>query len=110
MSSPLVPAIGEFDRIAKGLHEALAIARSTAESVRWHAPAAVDVRSVRTKTRIPPEDFAHASGFTGHQKRQSEQGRHRPLGAMRANLMVIGRGPNAVLAMLQGGVEQARAA
>jgi putative transcriptional regulator len=99
-----------FDKIAEGLQEALAIARGTAEPAQWHVPEEIDVRSIRIGTGLAQEEFARAFGFTVHQIRQWEQGRHRPLGAMRAYLVVIGRNPSAVLTMLQGGVEQARAA
>ncbi len=39
------------------------------------------------------DSFASAYGFTIHQIRQREQGRVRPLGALRAYLMLIDRDP-----------------
>jgi transcriptional regulator with XRE-family HTH domain len=47
------------------------------------------------------EAFASAFGFTVHQVRQWEQGRNRPLGAMRAYLMLIDHDAAAVLASLR---------
>ena len=78
-----------FDKIAEGLNEALAIARGSAEPARLHVPPEMNVRAIRAKTSMAQEQFASAFGFSIHQVRQWEQGRHRPLGAMRAYLMVI---------------------
>jgi putative transcriptional regulator len=57
-------------------------------------PSEVDVRSIRVKAGMTQDRFAF--GFTVHQIRQWEQGRSRPLGAMRACLMLIERNPRAV--------------
>src|SRR5208282_4393144 len=62
-----------------------------------------------SKTGMAQEQFASAFGFTVHQVRQWEQGRHRPLGAMRAYLMVIDRNHEGVLAMLRDASETQRA-
>lgn len=99
-----------FDKIAEGLGEALAIARGDAQAGRLHVPAELDVRAIRAKTRLSQDAFASAFGFTVHQIRQWEQGRHRPLGAMRAYLMVIEQNPQSILALLQAGVRADRKA
>jgi putative transcriptional regulator len=99
-----------FDKIAEGLNEALAIARGTVAPARLYVPAEMDVRAIRVKTGMAQEQFASAFGFTVHQVRQWEQGRHRPLGAMRAYLMVIDRNHEGVLAMLRDASETQRAA
>ncbi len=91
-----------FDKIAEGLNEALSIARGTAQPAHMYVPAEIDVRAIRAKTRMAQEEFASAFGFTVHQIRQWEQGRYRPLGAMRAYLMVIDRNPQGVLSTLRG--------
>jgi putative transcriptional regulator len=90
-----------FDKIAEGLTEALAIARGQAEPARLHVPAEMDVRAIRAKAGMSQEAFASAFGFTVHQVRQWEQGRNRPLGAMRAYLMLIDHDAAAVLASLR---------
>ena len=90
-----------FDKIAAGLNEALAISRGEAEPARMYVPAELDVRAIRTKTNLSQDAFASAFGFTVHQIRQWEQGRNRPLGAMRAYLMLIDRDPGSVLASLR---------
>jgi putative transcriptional regulator len=89
-----------FDKIAEGLTEALEIARGTAEPRRLYVPPEIDVRGIRAKARMTQDSFASAFGFTVHQIRQWEQGRSRPLGAMRAYLMLIEREPRAVLKVL----------
>ena len=86
-----------FDQIAEGLTEALAIARGEAEPARIHVPAEMDVRAIRAKMRLSQQAFASVFGFTVHQIRQWEQGRNRPLGAMRAYLMLIDHDPASVL-------------
>lgn len=91
---------GAFDKIAEGLTEALEIARGNAAPARLHVPAEVDVKAIRARTGLSQEGFARAFGFTVHQVRQWEQGRHRPLGAMRAYLVVIDRNHEGVLAWL----------
>jgi putative transcriptional regulator len=90
-----------FDKIAEGISEALAIAQGTAEAARLHVPPEMDVRAVRAKTKMTQDQFASAFGFNVSQVRQWEQGRHRPLGAMRAYLMVIDRNHEEVLALLR---------
>ncbi len=90
-----------FDKIAEGLNEALAIARGEAEPAATHVPPDLDVKAIRRKTGLSQEMFAYAFAFTVHQLRQWEQGRNRPLGAIRAYLMLIERDPVEVMHMLQ---------
>jgi putative transcriptional regulator len=99
-----------FDKIAEGLNEALAIAQGTAQAARMVVPAEIDVKAIRTKTEMSQVQFASAFGFTVHQVRQWEQERHRPLGAMRAYLMVIDRNHHEVLGLLRSGMASSRAA
>ncbi len=99
-----------FTKIAEGLSEAIAIARGESEPARLHVPTELDVRMIRSKTRLSQEDFAAAFGFTVHQVRTWEQGRHRPLGAMRAYLSVIDQSPSEILAMLRSALQDRKAA
>jgi putative transcriptional regulator len=89
-----------FDKIAEGLTEAREIARGNAAPLRLYVPPEIDVRDIRSKAALTQDGFASAFGFTVHQIRQWEQGRARPLGALRAYLMLIGRNPKTVLAEL----------
>jgi putative transcriptional regulator len=91
-----------FDKIAEGLTEALEIARGTVEPRRLYVPPEIDVRGIRAKAGMTQDSFASAFGFTVHQIRQWEQGRSRPLGAMRAYLMLIDRDSRTVLKFLHG--------
>ena len=88
---------GAFDKIAEGLNEALAISRGQKAAARLHVPPEIDVYAIRNKARMSQDRFASAFGFTIHQIRQWEQGRCRPLGALRAYLMLIDQDPVAVL-------------
>lgn len=90
-----------FNQISEGLNEALGIARGEIAPVRLHVPPEIDVRAIRSKIGLSQDAFASNFGFTVYQIRQWEQGRNRPLGAMRAYLMVIDRNPNVVLASLR---------
>lgn len=91
-----------FNKIAEGLNEALEITTGVSVPARLHVPAEMDVRAIRAKTKMAQDQFASAFGFTVHQVRQWEQGRHRPLGAMRAYLMVIDMNYEEVLTLLRG--------
>ena len=90
-----------FEKIAEGLSEALAIARGEAKPAKLHMPPEIDVSSIRAKLRLSQEDFATLFGFTLNQIRDWEQGRSRPLGGVRAYLMIIDRDPKGVLRLLR---------
>lgn len=90
-----------FDKIAEGLTEALAVARGEVGAAKMHVPPEMDVRAVRARTGLSQDAFASSFGFTVHQVRQWEQGRNRPLGAMRAYLLVIDRRPEVVREALE---------
>jgi putative transcriptional regulator len=90
-----------FDKIAEGLNEVLAIARGEAKPAKLHIPAEIDVRSIRAKLALSQDDFAALFGFTVNQIKDWEQGRSRPLGGVRAYLMIINRDPKSVLTLLR---------
>ena len=90
-----------FDKIAEGLGEALEIARGERKPVQLHVPAELDVRGMRRRLRMSQDAFASAFGFTINQIREWEQGRARPLGGVRAYLMLIERSPDRILDLLQ---------
>lgn len=89
-----------FDKIAAGLTEALAIARGEAKPAKLHVPAELDVGAIRSKTGLSQDDFATTFGFSVDQIKNWEQGRSRPLGGVRAYLMIIERDPKCVLNIL----------
>ncbi len=90
-----------FDQIMEGLNEALAFARGELKGAKLHVPPEIDVRSIRSKLHLSQEDFARIFGFTIDQIKAWEQGRNRPLGGVRAYLMIIDRDPDAVIKILQ---------
>lgn len=91
-----------FDKIAEGLTEALAIARGEAKPAKLHIPPEIDVAAIRARTKLSQEDFAAVFGFTINQIRDWEQGRARPLGGVRAYLLIIQRDAKRVLELLRG--------
>lgn len=92
-----------FDKIAAGLNEALEVAKGNAKPAALYVPPEIDVRGIRKKLGLSQDDFAGEFGFTINQIRDWEQGRTRPLGALRAYLMIIKRNPQAVLELLRNG-------
>jgi putative transcriptional regulator len=99
-----------FDKITQGLREALSIARGDAKPARLHIPPEIEVRHIRSKLRLSQDNFAAAFGFTLNQITAWEQGRSRPLGGVRAYLMLIEREPGTVIAMLRPQREARKAA
>ena len=90
-----------FDKIARGLNEALAFARGELKPTRLYVPAELDVKTIRSKLALSQDDFAACFGFTVDQIKAWEQGRSRPIGGVRAYLMMIECDPKSVLALLR---------
>ena len=90
-----------FEKIAAGLQEAIEVARGNEKPARWHVPPEIDVRAIRKVTGLSQEKFAYTYGFTAEQIRAWEQGRNRPLGGLRAYLMMIGSDHASVERLLQ---------
>ncbi len=90
-----------FEKIAAGLREAIEVARGEAKPARLYVPPEIDVKAIRKNTGLSQENFAYAYGFTVEQIRAWEQGRNRPLGGLRAYLMMIGSDPEGVMKLLQ---------
>jgi putative transcriptional regulator len=90
-----------FEKIARGLNEALEFARGELEPVRLYVPVELDVKGIRAKLDLSQDDFSAAFGFTVNQIRDWEQGRSRPLGGVRAYLMMIDSDPDGVLSILK---------
>lgn len=85
-------------RVIKAAKEARSIARGEADpkSYRVHAPADVDVRSIRSRLGLSQAAFANRFGIPPGTLRDWEQGRRRPEGAARVLLLVIQEEPEAV--------------
>jgi putative transcriptional regulator len=98
-----------FDRIAAGLHDAIAHARGeeTGAVVHTFTPAEeIDVASVRAKTELSQDDFAATFGLKVGTLRHWEQKLRRPVGAARVLLTLIDRDPVSVLTTLRGSVSK----
>lgn len=78
-----------FDKIAAGLNGAIGIVRGDEAPARLHLPTELDVKSIRKKSGLSQENFPRSFGFTVEQIKSWEQGRSRPLGGVRAYLMMI---------------------
>lgn len=87
-------------RLIQAAKEAAAIARGEMKPAKCWVPPDVDVRAIRHKLELGQEEFAWEYGFTVTQIRDWEQGRTRPLGAMRAYLLVIAHDPSVIREML----------
>lgn len=87
-------------RLLEAAREAAAIARGDRRPAHIHIPADIDVKSIRAKLSLSQDDFAWQFGFTVNQIRDWEQGRTRPLGGVRAYLMIIERDPDSVRRIL----------
>lgn len=92
-----------FDKIAAGLNEAIAIARGEEKPARLHVPSELDVKAIRAKTKLSQADFAHLFGFSTDQIKTWEQGRSRPLGGVRAYLLMIDIDHEAVMRIFEQG-------
>lgn len=90
-----------FDQIAEGLQEALTVARGEAEPFRLYVPAEIDVKAIRARTELSQKDFSSTFGFGLDQLKQWEQGRSRPVKALRAYLLLINAQPAQMVKNLQ---------
>jgi putative transcriptional regulator len=99
-----------FDKIAEGLKEALAVAKGEARPAKLYVPPEINLKTIRQKLGLSQDDFAAHFGFSINQIRDWEQNRSRPIGGMRAYLMLIDSNPVAVMAMLRAASKEAAAA
>lgn len=88
-------------RLVGAAKEALAIARGEKAPARTHIPSEINVKDIRLKTGLSQDDFAYQYGFTLEQVRNWEQSRSRPIGGVRAYLMIIDRDPEEVINLLR---------
>lgn len=91
-----------FDKIARGLREALAHVNGekTGAVVHTFEAPELDVSEVREKTKLSQEKFAAVFGMSLGTLRGWEQRRRRPDGPARVLLTLIDRDPVAVLKTL----------
>lgn len=94
-------------RLLGAAREALAIARGEAQPAKTFIPADIKVRDIRHATKLTQEEFAASFGFSVQQIRDWEQQRSRPLGGVRAYLMLIGSRPEQILHFVETMREEA---
>ena len=87
-------------RLIEAAKEAARIARGERKAARLHIPAEIDIRSVRQKFKLSQEDFASEFCFSVTQIRDWEQGRSRPIGGVRAYIMLIDQNGEAIRRLL----------
>ena len=87
-------------RLLNSARQAAAIARGEVEPARLYVPAEIDVKAIRTRVGVSQDDFASEFGFTVNQIRDWEQNRTRPLGGVRAYLLLIDQQPDVVRRLL----------
>lgn len=88
------------ERLLAAAQEALSIAKGEKAPAATFIPPDIDVRAIRQTTKLNQEDFAATFGFTLAQIRDWEQQRSRPLGGVRAYLMLIAKNHEAVIGMI----------
>lgn len=89
------------ERLIRSARQAAAIARGDAEPARLFVPPEIDVKAIRSSVSLSQDDFAAEFGFGVDQIKAWEQGRSRPLGGVRAYLMLIEKRPQAVRRLLK---------
>lgn len=93
-------------KLISSARQAAMIARGDMEPAKVHVPAEFDVKGIRQALKLSQDDFASEFGFTINQIRDWEQGRARPLGGVRAYLLMIQKYPEAVRGILRGLVKE----
>lgn len=95
-----------FEKIAEGLKEAIDVVQGKTSPARWHISPEIDVKAIRKKTGLSQEDFAGSFGFSLDQIRAWEQLRARPLGGVRAYLILIGQDHRSIGQLLNAARER----
>ena len=81
--------------------EARSIAQGNTKPCNLFVPADIDVKSIRRKTGLSQDDFAATFGFSVNQIRDWEQHRSRPLGGVRAYLILIQSRPEQMVEIVR---------
>ena len=91
----------EFDSIAQGLHEAIALTQGDSSvKARTHQPQTINVAELRKSLGLTQIEFAAKFCISIGTLRHWERGDRRPTGASLVLLNVIQRNPKVVLAAL----------
>lgn len=90
-----------FDRIERGLEEAIAFAEGRSSDAVVHHMTALDVRTIRQNVGMTQVDFAQAFGISVSTLRHWERGDRSPQGPARVLLTLVARAPDTVLKLLK---------
>ena len=93
-----------FEGIRAGLKESIAHIRGEIKltEVHYQPTPQVDVKKVRAALGLSQSEFARRYGFPLRTLQDWELGRNKPLGAVRAYLLVIAKHPQMVEKVLRG--------
>lgn len=89
-----------FEKITRGLNEAICHAKGEKVAIKTYTPKEVDVSALRRDMGMTQQQFAARFGFSVATLRHWERGDRTPQGASLVFLNVIKRNPNAVQAAL----------
>ncbi|MDG4596466.1 MAG: helix-turn-helix domain-containing protein [Candidatus Contendobacter sp.] len=93
MFAELLTSVEEMDKIVRG----------ELEPGRVTQVADLSVRTIREKTGLSPNRFAHLLGVSQRTLKNWEQGRRRPVGPARALLKIVSAAPEIALKSLNNG-------
>lgn len=91
-----------FQRIKKGLGEAIAYSEGRCPKAVVHEVSLFDVKAIRGKVGMSQSEFASALGISVSTLRHWERGDRRPQGPALVLLNVVAREPEMVLRVLAG--------
>jgi putative transcriptional regulator len=89
-----------FDRIKKGLREAIGHQKGKARGVKTYTPSAIDVQALRKRIGLTQEEFAAKFSVSLGTLRHWERGDRKPHGPALVLLRVIEKDQRAVLRAL----------
>lgn len=92
-----------FESIKAGLNEAIAYASNQCHDAITHTIPPVDIKNIRSKTRMSQTEFAKTFGISVNTLRHWEQGNRYPHGTALVLLKIIDHEPEAVLRALSSG-------
>lgn len=90
-----------FDSIREGLEEAIAWKKGKKTGARVRTYSAMDVATIRKKTRLTQKEFSEAFEIPLSTLRQWEQGQRVPRGPAQSLLKIIDRNAKAALEAIQ---------
>jgi putative transcriptional regulator len=88
-----------FESINKGLEEAVAFSQGKPVEAKTYHPQPVDVKSVRSQSKLTQNEFAATFGISVSTLRHSERGDRKPQGPALLLLNLVRKSPDTVLSV-----------